>query len=295
MRVLAVLARCVSIALTVVAGGAALPARAGSSLSEYLSKKIEEAHTATSQRQFELALNLYKQAMETAGGSGDNMRVLLNKRAEVYEQINMIDKAEADLTAAFKVEPFDPKVYTDRGYFYLRRTRYAEALGDFIAGTRYDPTRAQFYYGAARVLAASKDYGAAIKFYSEAMLRDPNDAVNYLGRAEAKVNLNMLREAQADYDQALKLGLSRKGDRLFAFAGRGYVSLALANYDDAIGDFDRALAIDSDAANALLWRAYAYERQGLRDQALRDYERAVAVTPENLAARNGVQRLRAAK
>lgn len=281
------------IAAVALAAAAAPVARAGASLSEFLSQKIAEAHKAESHRQFELALSLYQQAIEVQGGSGDNMRVLLNKRAAVYEQINMIDKAEADLTAAFKVEPFDPQVYIDRGYFYLRRMRYAEALGDFVAGTRFDPTQAQFYYGAARTLVAAKNFAAAIDFYNEAMQREPRDALNYLGRAEARVNLGLFREARADYDQALALGLTRKGDLLFAFTGRGYVSLALADYEEAVRDLDRALVIDPEAPNVRLWRAYAFERQGRNEQALRDYERAAAAMPDNLAARAGVQRLRA--
>jgi tetratricopeptide (TPR) repeat protein len=102
----------------------------------------------------------------------------------------------------------------------------------------------------------------------------------------------MFREASADYDKALRLGLSKKGDRLFAFTGRGYVSLMLENFEDAVGNLDRALDIDPAAGNALLWRAYAYERQGLRERALHDYERAAAAMPDNIAARDGMQRMR---
>lgn len=277
----------------VTAATVAPAARAGSSLSEFLSQKIAEAHRAESHRQFELALSLYQQAIEAEHGSGEDLRVLLKKRAAVYEQINMIDKAEADLTAAFKVKPFDPQVYLDRGYFYLRRTRYDEALSDFIAGTQFDPSQAQFFHGAARTLVAAKDFVSAVNFYGEAIRREPRNARYYLGRAEAQVNLNLFRKALTDYDQALALGLTRKGDVLFAYTGRGYANLALADYAAAVRDLDQASAIDPEAPNVLLWRAYAFERQGERDLALRDYEHAALAMPDNLAARAGVQRLRA--
>ena len=274
-----------------LAVAAASAARA--SLSEYLIQRIQEAHKAESNKQFELALRIYQQAIDKELASGGNIRALLKQRAALYEQLSVPDKAEADLTAIFNIKPFDPQSLVDRGYFYLRRNRFADALGDFLAASRYDRKNPRYLYGAGRVLVAARDFVNAVNFYSEAIKLGPGDATLYLARAEAYVNLKMMSEAGADYEKALALGLKERTDRFFAFAGRGYVRLQAGNYDGAIRDLDRALGFDPDALNARLWRAHAYEMAGEPDLAVRDYERALTIMPDSIPARQGIQRLRA--
>jgi tetratricopeptide (TPR) repeat protein len=205
----------------------------------------------------------------------------------------MLDKAEADLTAAFKIEPFDPKVFAERGYFYLRQGRFKDALDDFVAGSRADPKDAMFLYGAGRVLVASKDDVNAIKFYNEAMLIAPRDVKVLLGRAEAYLRMHKYQDAVTDYDQAMTIGLKDRDQRYYAALGRGYASMMMADFGQAVRYFNRTLELAPDASNVLLLRGYAYERQGARDLALRDYERAAGGMVDLAEARQGVARLRA--
>ena len=74
MRAFSKVARGVSAALAAAVIGGACPALAAGSLSEFLSKKIEEAHVAASQRQFELALSIYQQAIDSQGGASAGTR-----------------------------------------------------------------------------------------------------------------------------------------------------------------------------------------------------------------------------
>ncbi|HWM48911.1 MAG TPA: tetratricopeptide repeat protein [Xanthobacteraceae bacterium] len=265
---------------------------AAETLSDMLNQRIVEAQRAEAERLFEVALNSYAQALQISTDTPQARRLVLKKRATLYEQIGMLEKAEADLTAALSTEPFDPKAYADRGYFYLRHGRHKEALDDFIAGSRADPKNAMFLYGAARVLVAAQDDTNAVKFYTEAAQIAPGDAKIYLGRAEALLRLQRFPDAVTDYDRAFEAGLTDREQRYFSYVGRGYASMMMADFGSAVRSFDRALDISSDASNVLLMRAYAYERQGARDLALRDYQRAAAGMPDLAEARNGVARLR---
>jgi tetratricopeptide (TPR) repeat protein len=262
-------------------------------LSEMLNQRIIEAQRAEAERLFEVALTTYAQALQMSADTPNAKRVLLKKRAALYEQIRMTAKAEADLTAAFKVEPFDPKVFADRGYFYMRQSRFKEALDDFVSGSRADPKDAGYLYGAGRVLVAARDDVNAVKFYNEAMQIAPRDVKILLGRAEANLRLHKYQDAAADYDAAIALGLKERDHRYFGSVGRGYASMMMADFGSAVRFFDRALELAPDASNVLLLRGYAYERQGARDLALRDYERAGAGMADLAQARHGVARLRA--
>jgi tetratricopeptide (TPR) repeat protein len=262
-------------------------------LSEMLNQRIIDAQRAEAERLFEVALNNYANALQISANTPHAKRLLLKKRAGLYEQIKMMEKAEADLTAAFKIEPLDPKAFADRGYFYMRQGRYSEALDDFISGSRADPKDAMFLHGAGRVLVAKRDDTNAIKFFNEAMQIAPRDVKLHLARAEARLRLHDYQEAAADYDEAIAIGLKEREQRHFGFVGRGYASLMMADFGSAVRFFDRALEISPDASNVLLLRGYAYERQGARDLALRDYERAGAGMSDLAQARHGIARLRA--
>jgi tetratricopeptide (TPR) repeat protein len=268
-------------------------AQAGAAaLSDVLARKIIEAQKAEADRLFEIALANYGEAIGLSKNTPEGARLILKKRAALYEQINMVDRAEADLSQAIKTEPFDPKTLSDRGYFYIRQNRISDALDDFVRGSKVKPTDAEFPYGAARALVAKGDFKNALKFYGEAIERAPNDGKLYLGRAEAEVRLAQYDQAMTDYNQAFTLGIPNRDDRFFAFTGRGYISLMNADFGIAVDSFTRALEISPGASNVLLWRGYAFERQGKRDLALRDFQDALAASPNSEEARSNLARLR---
>ncbi|HVG52760.1 MAG TPA: tetratricopeptide repeat protein [Xanthobacteraceae bacterium] len=267
---------------------------AAQSLSEQLAQRIEQAREAERSRNFDTALQIYERTIRQDGLTPTATRTLLKNRSQLFEVILMFDRAEADLTEAFKVTPDDATAYADRGYFYMRRGRYDDALDDFVAGARLDPRNPIYMFGAARSLVAKGDFAAAVAFYTEAIKNGPNDGKLYLARAEALVRLKRWDDARADYNRSIKLGLPSPVERYYAFAGRGYVALASTDYHDAVANFDEALAINPDAFNVLSWRGYAHERRGNALAALRDYERAAQISPDDDKARDGTRRMRIA-
>jgi Flp pilus assembly protein TadD len=288
-----VLHRIIASFVAVASVCAAANAQAGaSSLSDVLQQKIIEAQRAESERLFELALGNYGEAMGLSRDTPAGTRLILKKRAALFEQIDMMDRAEADLSSAVNMQPFDPKALADRGYFYIRRNRISDALDDFVKGTRVAPTDPMFPYGAARALTASGDFVNATKFYAEAIKLSPRDGKLYLSRAESLVRQKRLPEALSDYNRAFALGIADKNDRFFGHTGRGYISLMEGDFGTAVQSLTRALEISPTAANVLLWRGYAYERQGRTDLALKDFQDALTSAPGSDEIRNSLNRLR---
>jgi tetratricopeptide (TPR) repeat protein len=264
----------------------------GGSLSDVLQQKIIEGQKAESERLFELALGNYGEAMKLSADSPAGIRLILKKRAALFEQIDMAARAEADLSSAINVQPFDPKTLADRGYFYIRQKRTSEALDDFVKGTRVAPTDPMFAYGAGRALTASGDFVNATKFYAEAIKLSPRDGKLYLARAESLVRQKRMPDALSDYNRAFALGIGNKNDRFFGHTGRGYISLMDSDFGAAVQSFNRALEISPGASNVLLWRGYAYERQGKRDLALKDFQDALVSSPDSNEIKTSLDRLR---
>jgi tetratricopeptide (TPR) repeat protein len=68
-----------------------------------------------------------------------------------------------------------------------------------------------------------------------------------------------------------------------AHLNRGRDHLAEGRLDEAIGEFDKAVAIDSGLSEAFYYRGLAYSGKGDYDRAIADYDQAVRLDP-NLAA-----------
>jgi tetratricopeptide (TPR) repeat protein len=267
--------------------------RAQSNLSERLLSKAAEAQNGDLQRRFGRALVDEGRDLDIDPAAGvDEARQTLVRRASVYETVKDYDKAEADLTSALRLAAPAAVLYLDRGYFYMRRGRFGEALYDFLAAAALEPSNPRPRYAAGRAQAALGNYGEAIDYYGKAIKLGPREPSFYLARAEARLRLEQPGDALADYDRAIDLRPPRSTDRYYAYVGRGYASLMLTDYSDAITSFDSAIQIDPGAVNALLWRGYAREKSGQVDLALEDYERAASVAPNDRSARANVQRLR---
>lgn len=281
-----------SVTAAMIAGA---PTTAAASLSDQLSQKIAEARAAEKSRDFDAALAVYQAAMNMDRRTPEAMRVLLRNRSALFEQIFLFENAEADLTEAFAVTPGDATAYAERGYFYMRRGRYRDALGDFVTGSRLDPQNPLYMYAAARSLVAVDDYAGAVSFYTEAIKSGPRDGKLYLARAEAHIRLQHWNEALADYDRARDFGVRTAAENYFLNAGRGFVALKFADYQTALVNLDRALAIDPDATNVLMWRGYAHERRGNIVAAQRDYEKAERLLPNDTVVRDSARRIRSAQ
>jgi len=285
----------ISCAVMMLAGAMALasPAWSQSRESAVSSQVAPQAQKSDLRRRFGRALVDEGRDLVLNPGAGvDDVRQTLLRRAAVYEDVQEFAQAEAELTKALQMTPPLGATYAARGYFYMRRGRYADALADFLAGAALEPDNARLRFAAGRVESALGDYAAAVDCYNDAIRLAPRDPTLYLARAEARIHLDQPAGARADYDRALAIKLPRPTDRYYAFLGRGYSSLMQADYAGAIADFGSAIEIDPGSFNALLWRGYAREKAGQVDLALDDYERAVALDPKDRMARDNLQRLR---
>jgi tetratricopeptide (TPR) repeat protein len=68
------------------------------------------------------------------------------------------------------------------------------------------------------------------------------------------------------------------------FKGRTYY--AKGQYDKAISDYNKAIEIDPNFAEAHLYRGNTYAVKGQYDQAISDYSNAIKINPKNVLAYN---------
>lgn len=102
-------------------------------------------------------------------------------------------------------------------------------------------------------------------------------------RAATLVNRGIVQVANEEYQGALKdynAAMELKPELPEAYVSRGNLWFLAGNFDRAITDYDKALALNLDRSHiAFFNRGLARERQGNRDGAMADYQQALQLQP----------------
>jgi tetratricopeptide (TPR) repeat protein len=128
---------------------------------------------------------------------------------------------------------------------------------------------------------------AAILACTEAIARDPRDAVSHVNRAYEHLQKGDHARSIADYTRAIEIDPSR-GD---AYQGRAWALLKAGRAAEALTDADAALKLKPGDARSLDTRGHVLEALGRREEAIAEYRRALAVEPRLQGSRDGLRRL----
>lgn len=169
---------------------------------------------------------------------------------------------------------------------------------------------------------SGEDYDKAIRFYTKAIERDPENPQWYASRAMCHYDKDSRAEYQAsvnDFNQAVALTLKAKKkpeydtwfyrgcalrhlglyavclpdlnhavetdpQNAYAYINRGLAYLDLQKLDLALSDESKAIDLDPEIAWAYEKRGSILEKMGKPDQALQDYEKATRVDDEDADA-----------
>ncbi len=166
-------------------------------------------------------------------------------------------KAIAELNEALNLQPRHYWSALQRGICRMELGEYAQALGDFGTCTGLWPEHPWGYFNRGCVLDRMGLKLDAIHDYSAALERDPGFAAALANRGLARVELKQYEPALEDFDRALALGTV--GDASLA-AGRGLALESLGRHAEADAAFKEAftLAPYPDPARIRLKWAYGF-------------------------------------
>ena len=242
-------------------------------------------------RQAEAALRRLDEVAPRRGGTTSYCL----RRADCLDRLGDAAAARRERDRAPKpVDAFDHLLL---GLDRTRRGEWDAARSDFEAALRERPD--SFW---ARCLLATAELNAlplpraaeAKTELTTCLLQQPGFAWLHLlrgvaygqmGQALAIAHLDAesadrFEDAEADFRKALALGLDRDADLHYALLmDRGAMRFQRRKYADAAADFERAIALDDSRFNAHASLAQAFRRLGKRDEALAQFDRAIALQP----------------
>jgi tetratricopeptide (TPR) repeat protein len=159
-------------------------------------------------------------------------------RALLFKKLNDRPKAIADLEKALALDPGNQMVV--KKLAELKDTDALNTASSVPAGKT-----AKKWKGEGDVFYEDKNYGEAVRCFTEAIALDPNNALYYEDRGMAYEKLSENEKALADYTEAIRLDPD-SNDVKYAYWNRALMFDELKRNSDAIADYISYLRIDPD-------------------------------------------------
>jgi tetratricopeptide (TPR) repeat protein len=281
-----------------------------------------EAERAESRKDFDGAITQLSRALELQLFPAQKASAYY-ERARLESDKFKYDEAIRDFNEAIRLRYRGAEAYWGRGWAYQCKREWDKALKDYARFLRREQNVGQVYFNRGLIFLEQKKWKRARNDFSEAIRCEPNNANAFLNRAKAHLEMNNLDGALASADSAIslepawteayalrakihrrrnELNLARVDDRLAShlpaerptsspwtvadFLKRARFNLLAHRYEEVIDLCDRALSanLSSYFTDALITRGNAYLGLGDWGRALRDFDEAIKLSPENSGA-----------
>jgi tetratricopeptide (TPR) repeat protein len=184
-------------------------------------------------------------------------------RARVEGLARDDDKAILDYQSVIKLKPDYAEAYGWLGFIYWERNQYSQAIPNFDRAIALNAHDLDYLEERGLSYSALGQYASAIKDFDLAMKHNPfNRAQYYVDRSVADNGLHDYDGAIADAGQAIKL--SRTSEATEGYERRGEARFHKDDFGGAITDFDHALQLYPEYAEALFGRGVAKLKKGDR-------------------------------
>ena len=136
-----------------------------------------------------------------------------------------------------------PKTAQDafnRAYRFMEQGDYERAIADYTTFFKLEPKATLLYLDRGNAYYQNEEYDKAIEDYSTVLKNDPNVYSAYTNRGNANFMKRDYDKAIADFSEAIKL----RSDETGAYFGRGSSFYMKGDYDKAVENFTQAQKLD---------------------------------------------------
>lgn len=172
--------------------------------------------------------------------------------------------------------------YDERAHALYNEGQYDDALTLLREGLALYPNAVDLHVGVAYARLAQEEYAWARRAFDEALVLDPEHEDALAGLGETLLKLGQTDQALRVLDRTIALGYDDDVDLMLQI---GRALFREGFLDNALGFFERAVSHAPDSAEAIACRGYAHHRLGNDAEAIADLQRALAVDTDFAEAR----------
>lgn len=194
--------------------------------------------------------------------------------AEVAFKQNKLEEAGRWIHQAAEQTPDDPHVQTSLGRLLYLQGDYTGAESAFLKALTIDPDMISTRIALADMyLMATRQPDKAIKAYRKALENSPEHA-----GARYALGMALLANGEPDKAQTELLTASRlEPNNPLPYSSLGNIAVSQQKFEEGLGYYNKALAIDPKNIETLLRRGDNYQNIHKDNLAIQDYEAALAV------------------
>jgi predicted O-linked N-acetylglucosamine transferase (SPINDLY family) len=176
----------------------------------------------------------------------------------------------------------DADIYRQRADAYLRQGQLIEAIAASKQALKFKPDDAGSYINLGNAFYRQNKPEAALRSYLRAAELEPNIPETYANIGSAYSQLKKDDEAIFYYQKALAI----KSDLVGVYWNLGKIYQHQAKVDEAVENWEKAFAIQPDLVddNFHFCLGNTLFKMGKREAAIRSYQRAIALNPQNAQA-----------
>jgi len=228
-------------------------------------------------REFEQALEYFRQALELARQLGDERLVTWahNGLGNVYYDLGRYEEAIAEYERAIELDPKLPYPHNGLGNAYRQLGRYEEAIAEYERAIELDSKYAYPYNGLGSVYGDLGRYEEAIAEYKKAIELDPKYPYPYDNLADIYTDQGRYDEAIELYQKSLELQ-----PRAAPHNSLGIIYYYLDRCQEAMTEFQRAIELDPKGAGPYHGLGNVYYELGRYDEAILTYKKAIDLNPK---------------
>jgi len=200
----------------------------------------------------------------------------------LFQEGKLVQAIDA-YTDAIEARPDDPTLFVSRARVQIYAGQYADAQTSAEDALLLNPNNSMAHVMRAWSLDFQGEYLAAESAIKRALELDPNNAMahaiyveilidSYLSGAGTFEGLNLAAEES-------RVALDLAPNSLESHRSRGYILEATGNYEEAIREYEAAIAINSNIADLHLSLGRNYRFLGVYDKAVEEFTRANALNP----------------
>ena len=202
--------------------------------------------------------------------------------ADLFDEGKLLQSIDT-YTGAIQQSPDDPNLFISRARVQIYAGQYVEAQTSAEDALLLNPNNSMAHVMRAWALDFQGDYLAAEAAIKRALELDPNNAMahavyveilidSYLSGSGTFEGLDLAAEES-------RVALDLAPNSLESHRARGYILEATGNYEEAIREYQEAIAINSNIADLHLALGRNYRVLGVYDKAVEEFTRANALNP----------------